>query len=98
MGAIRRARERRIGADPQVGDLNVTGNIQTAPTVDTAILTPDPCRAPVRILSPDGVYRNGYNFSGNQFLTPNNAFMFRRSVFSADALSTGITASGNTVN
>jgi hypothetical protein len=131
-----------FGADPQVGDVTVTDNVQTAPTVDTGILTPDPCRAPVRILSPDGAYRGPYTFSGNHFLTPNNALVFRRahdvqvssnsvsftptagcdtrtgvrltdshtvaitgntftganSVYSADGLSTGITASGNTVN
>jgi hypothetical protein len=132
-----------LGADPQVGDLTVTDNIQTAPTIDTGILTPDPCRAPVRILSPDAVYRSGYTFSGNHFLTPNNAFVFRRirdidvrsnsvsfgapiagcdtragvrltdshtaritdnvfsganSVYIADALSTDITSSGNTLN
>ena len=45
-----------FGADPQVGDVSVTDNVQTAPTVDTGILPPyDPCRAPVRILSPDAV-------------------------------------------
>jgi hypothetical protein len=67
-----------FGADPQVGDVSVINNVQTAPTVDTGILTPDPCRAPVRILSPGAVYRNAYSFSGNRFLTPNNAFVFRR--------------------
>jgi hypothetical protein len=132
-----------FGANPQVGDVRVIGNTQTAPTVDTGILTPDPCRAPVRILAPDGVYRDGYTFSGNHFLTPNNGLVFRRartidvsansvgfaapiagcdsrtgvrltdshtvgitnnaftganSVFSADGLSTGITATGNTLD
>jgi hypothetical protein len=131
-----------FGADPQVGDVTVTGNVQTAPTVETGILTPDPCRAPIRILSPDGVYRSGYSFSGNRFLTPNNGLVFRRardvgvsansvsftatagcdsrvgvrltdshtvsitdntftganSVYSADGLSTEITASGNALN
>jgi hypothetical protein len=67
-----------LGADPQVGDLTVTDNVQTAPTIDTGILTPDPCRAPVRILSPDAVYRDAYTFTGNHFLTPNNAVVFRR--------------------
>jgi hypothetical protein len=67
-----------FGADPQVGDVSVIDNVQTAPTVDTGILTPDPCRAPVRILSPEAVYRNAYTFSRNRFLTPNNAFVFRR--------------------
>jgi hypothetical protein len=67
-----------FGSEPRVGDLSVTDNVQTAPTIDTGILTPDPCRAPVRILSPDAVYRAGYRFSGNHFLTPNNGFVFRR--------------------
>ena len=69
------------GGDPQVGDLSVIGNVQTAPTIDTGILTPDPCRPPVTIRSPIGppaLYRDGYTFSGNQFLTPNNAFAFRQ--------------------
>lgn len=131
-----------FGADPQIGDLTVTNNVQTAPTVDTGILTPDPCRAPVRILAPDGVYRNSYTFSGNRFLATNNALVFRRArnvnvssntviftpttgcnsltgvrltdshtvgitnnsfsgatdVYTADGLSTDITASGNTTN
>jgi hypothetical protein len=131
-----------FGADPQVGDVSVTDNVQTAPTIDTGILTPDPCRAPVRILSPDAVYRDSYTFSGNHFLSPNNGLVFRRAtnvnvssntvgftptagctgltgvrltdshtvgitdnsfsgatdVYTADGLSTDITASGNTTN
>ncbi|MFL5908613.1 MAG: hypothetical protein ACJ75Z_13585 [Solirubrobacterales bacterium] len=131
-----------FGADPQVGDLTATDNVQTAPTIETGILTPDPCRAPVRILSPDAVYRSAYTFTGNRFMTPNNAFVFRRAnnvsvssnsvtftptagcdsragvrltdshtvtiannsfsgantVYSADGLSTDVTASGNTTN
>ena len=130
-----------FGADPQVGDLAVTDNVQTAPTIDTGILTPDACRAPVRILSPDGVYRDAYAFSGNRFLAPNNGLVFRRirdvdvsantvsfpsapcdsragvrlvdshtvsitgnafsganSVYSADALSTDVAATGNTLD
>jgi len=130
------------GGDPQVGDISVTDNVQTAPTVDTGILTPDPCRAPVRILSPSGLYRSSYTFSGNHFLSPNNGLVFRQannvsvssntvtftatsgctglngvrltdshtvgitnnsfsgatSVYTADPLSTDITASGNTTN
>ena len=66
-----------FGADPQVGDVTVTDNVQTAPTVDTGILTPDPCRAPVRMLSPGGLYRDGYSFARNTFMTPNNALVFR---------------------
>ena len=53
------------GADPQVGDLTVTDNVQTVPASF--------CFAPVRILSPvDGTgqilgYRKGYVFRRNQF-------------------------------
>lgn len=129
-----------FGADPQVGDVSVTDNIQTAPTALPG--EPVECRAPVRILSPDAVYRGAYTFSRNRFLTRGNAFEFRRvrnidvslnavsftptdsctaragvrlvdshtvgitdnsfsgasRVFSADALSTGITSTGNTVD
>jgi hypothetical protein len=67
-----------FGASPQVGDVRVVNNVQTAPSIETGILTPDPCRAPVRILSPNAVYRDGYTFSGNTFLTPNNGLVFRR--------------------
>jgi hypothetical protein len=67
-----------FGGDPQVGDVSVTGNIQTAPTIETGILTPDPCRPPVRMLAPSGLYRAGYMFRGNRLLTPNNAFVFRQ--------------------
>ena len=79
-----------FGGDPQVGDLSAIGNVQTAPTVDTGILTPDPCRAPIRMLSPNALYRDGYTFSGNQFLTPNNAFVFRR-VQNIDVSSNSVT-------
>ena len=67
-----------LGADPQVGDLTVNGNTQTDPTIDTGILTPDPCRAPVRILSPDSVYRSSYTFTDNHFLATANGLVFRR--------------------
>ena len=67
-----------FGADPQVGHVTVTDNVQTAPTVETGILTPDPCRAPVRMLSPNSGSRDRYTFSRNRFLTPNNALVFRR--------------------
>jgi uncharacterized low-complexity protein len=67
-----------FGADPQVGDLTVSDNTQTAPTTDTGILTPDPCRAPVRILAPDGAYRSSYSFTGNHFLATLNGLVFRR--------------------
>jgi len=130
-----------FGADPQVGDLTVTDNVQTAPTTDTGILTPDPCRAPVRILAPDGAYRSSYSFTGNHFLATLNGLVFRRindvhvigntvsftptagcdarngvrlvdshsvtitgnafsgalSAYSADAATTDVTASGNTL-
>lgn len=67
-----------FGTDPQVGDVTVTNNTQTAPTTDTGILTPDPCRAPVRILAPDGIHRRTYRFSGNHFLATFNGLVFRR--------------------
>jgi hypothetical protein len=67
-----------FGADPQVGALTVTDNVQTAPTIDTGILTPDPCRAPVRILSPDSAYRSSYSFMDNHFLATGNGLVFRR--------------------
>src|SRR5262245_36048778 len=68
-----------FGGDPQVGDLKVLGNVQTGPTVDTGILPPfDPCRAPVRILASGSLSSTGYTFSGNQFLEPNNALVFRQ--------------------
>jgi hypothetical protein len=79
-----------FGATPQVGDVRAIGNVQTAPTIDTGILTPDPCRAPVRVLSPDAGYRDGYTFSGNHLLTPNNAFVFRR-VQNIDVSSNSVT-------
>jgi hypothetical protein len=62
-----------FGGDPQVGDLTVTGNTQTAETG-----LPGECWAPVRILSPDAMYRTGYTFDGNRFLARRNAFEFRR--------------------
>ena len=61
------------GGDPQVGDVTVTGNTQTAATG-----LPGECWAPVWILSPDAIYRTGYVFSGNRFLARRNAFEFRR--------------------
>jgi hypothetical protein len=62
-----------FGGDPQVGDVTVTNNVQTA---DAGL--PGECWAPVWILSPDGKYRKGYRFSGNRFLARRNAFEFRR--------------------
>jgi hypothetical protein len=64
-----------FGGDPQVGDVTVTDNVQTAPT---GLPATGECWAPVRILSPDGLYRNGYTFSGNHFLARRNGFEFRR--------------------
>ena len=126
-----------FGGDPQVGDVTVTDNIQTAETGLAG-----ECFAPVRILSPDALYRSGYSFRGNRFLARRNGLEFRRirnidvssnsltltpttgcgrrsgvllvdshtvgissnsfsganNVFLADALSTGITSTGNTTN
>ncbi len=126
-----------FGADPQVGDVTVTDNTQTAATGAAG-----ECWAPVRILSPDAAYRRDYVFRGNRFLARRNGLEFRRVrnidvsssnvtitpttgcgkragvllvdshsvgitnnvfsganyVFTADALSTGITASGNSTN
>jgi Bacterial Ig-like domain len=64
-----------FGADPQVGDVTVTDNTETAAAPG--------CFAPVRILSPvvpDGqprVYRSGYTFSGNRLRGTRNGFEFR---------------------
>jgi hypothetical protein len=126
-----------FGGDPQVGDVTVTDNTQTAETG-----LPGECWAPVWILSPDAMYRTRYVFQRNRFLARRNAFEFRRinnidvssnnvtltpttgcgkragvllvdshtvgitsnsfsganNVFVADALSSDITASGNTTN
>ena len=80
-----------FGGDLQVGDVSVLGNVQAAPTVDTGILPPyDPCRAPVRMLAPSGLHRNDYTFSGNHFLTPNNAFVFRQ-IWNIDVSSNSVT-------
>ena len=63
------------GADPQVGDLTVTDNVQTVPASG--------CLAPVSILSPvDGAgqilaYRKDYVFRRNQFRGTRNGFEFR---------------------
>jgi hypothetical protein len=54
-----------FGGDPQVGDLTVTDNVQTAPSGGSA---PTDCYSPVSVLPPDGVYRSGYTFSGNHLL------------------------------
>jgi hypothetical protein len=125
-----------FGGAPQVGDVSFTNNVQTAPTGLAG-----ECWAPVEILSPDGLYRDGYAFSGNTLLARRNAFEFRRlsnvgvgantvtfdaasgcggragvllvdshtigitgnafsganRVYLADSLSTGITASGNSL-
>jgi hypothetical protein len=62
-----------FGADPQVGDVTVTDNVQTAPTG-----SPGECYSPVVVYSPDGVYRKGYTFSGNSFMARRYGFGFRR--------------------
>jgi len=62
-----------FGGDPQVGDITVTDNTQTAATG-----LPGECWAPVRILSPTALYRSGYVFLRNRFLARRNALEFRR--------------------
>ncbi len=74
-----------FGGDPQVGDVTVTDNTQTAETG-----LPGECWAPVRILSPDALYRTGYTFRGNRFLARRNAFEFRR-VRNIDVSSNSVT-------
>jgi hypothetical protein len=66
-----------FGGDPQVGDVTVTDNVQTAPTGLGPPATGE-CWAPVRILSPEGLYRDGYSFRGNHFLARWNGYEFRR--------------------
>jgi len=64
-----------FGADPQVGNVTVTDNVQTVATSG--------CFAPVRILSPvDGAgqipaYRRDYVFRRNQLMGTRNGFEFR---------------------
>jgi len=68
-----------FGGEPQVGDLRVIDNVQTALTAPTGIPGDAvECWAPVRIVSPDAVYRDSYAFSGNRFLARNNGLVFRR--------------------
>jgi len=62
-----------FGGAPQVGDVTFTNNTQTAPTG-----LPGECWAPVEVLSPEGLYRGGYTFSGNTLLARRNGFEFRR--------------------
>jgi hypothetical protein len=62
-----------FGGSPQVGDVAFTNNVQTAPTG-----LPGECWAPVEILSPDDLYRDGYTFAGNTLLARRNGFEFRR--------------------
>ena len=61
------------GGTPQVGDVSVTDNVQTAPSG-----LPGECWAPVWVLSQDGLYRDGYTFSRNTWFARRNAFEFRR--------------------
>lgn len=79
-----------FGGDPQVGDVTVTDNTQTAATG-----LPGECWAPVRILSPDAIYRSGYVFRGNRFLARRNAFEFRR-VRNIDVSSNNVTLTPTT--
>jgi hypothetical protein len=64
-----------FGAEPQVGAVTATDNVQTVATSG--------CFAPVRILSPVDAsgqilaYRKNYVFRGNQFLGTRNGFEFR---------------------
>ena len=64
-----------FGGDPQVGDLTVTNNVQTAPSGGSAATD---CYSPVSVLPPDGVYRSGYTFSGNHFLARRYGFNLTR--------------------
>ncbi|HEX4734234.1 MAG TPA: hypothetical protein VH247_07460 [Thermoleophilaceae bacterium] len=64
-----------FGGDPQVGDLTVTNNVQTAPSGGSA---PTDCYSPISVLPPDGVYRSGYTFSGNHFLGRRYGFNLSR--------------------
>jgi hypothetical protein len=79
-----------FGGAPQVGDVTVTDNTQTAATGLAG-----ECWAPVRILSPDAMYRTGYVFGGNRFLARRNAFEFRR-VRNIDVSSNNVTLTPTT--
>jgi len=76
-----------FGADPRVGGLTMTDNVQTGPTSG--------CFGPVRILSPvvpagqPPVYRTGYTFTGNRLLGTRNGFELR-GVRSADVSSNNV--------
>jgi hypothetical protein len=62
-----------FGGSPQVGDVTFTNNTQTAPTGLAG-----ECWAPVEVLSPDGLFRDGYTFAGNTLLARWNGFELRR--------------------
>jgi len=62
-----------FGGDPQVGDVTVTDNVQMAGTGAAG-----ECWAPVRLLSPDTLYRSGYVFRRNQLIGRRNGFELRR--------------------
>jgi hypothetical protein len=79
-----------FGGEPQVGDVTVTDNTQTASPG-----LPGECWAPVWILSPDAKYRTGYTFRGNRFLARRNAFEFRR-VRNIDVSSNNVTLTPTT--
>jgi hypothetical protein len=79
-----------FGGDPQVGDITVTDNTQTAATG-----LQGECWAPVRILSPTALYRSGYVFRGNRLLARRNAFEFRR-VRNIDVASNNVTLTPTT--
>jgi hypothetical protein len=79
-----------FGGDPQLGDVTVTDNTQTAETG-----LPGECWAPVWILSPDAMYRTGYTFQRNRLLARRNAFEFRR-VNNIDVSSNNVTLTPTT--
>jgi hypothetical protein len=53
------------GGDPQVGDVNVMNNTQTAPSGGSAATD---CYSPVSSIPPAGVYPSGLVITGNHFL------------------------------
>jgi hypothetical protein len=63
------------GGDPQVGDVTVSNNVQTAPTGGT---TAGECLSPVSSGPPAGVSHSGYVFTGNTLLARRYAFNLTR--------------------
>jgi hypothetical protein len=60
-----------FGGDPQVGDVSVTDNVETAPTGGPAA---GECYSPIGARPPSGLYRSGYRFTGNRLLARRFAF------------------------